>query len=207
MTDMLKHILTLLIAVLLLMLISFVLGGKIGYDYGKATCGELPPADTTTIVSVDSTAIGGTAVRPDADSLIRIDSVPYPVPYPVLVQGDTVHDTVYVYLSYEHRLFSIPDTLNVWYSGIQPKIDSILLYTYHTTEIIREPYKVFETKIPVLTLDVGLGNHEWQKLDPYVFARATINAKSWKIEPYVGYTYSKQPMFGVGVSRSFVIIP
>lgn len=208
MTDTLKHILSLFVATLLLMLVGFLLGGKIGYDYGKSTCVELPQPDTTTTVSIDSSVIQGTVVRPDADSLIRIDSVPYPVPYPVYLPSDTVHDhdTVYVYLMYEHRLFSIPDTLNIWYSGIQPKIDSVMLYAYHTTEIINQPYKITEIKSPLVTLDIGIGNHQWQHLDPYVFARATVAAGNWKIEPYAGYAYSRQAMFGVSVSRSFVLV-
>ena len=203
MTDMLKHILTLFITALLLMLISFVLGGKIGYDYGKATCGELPPADTTTIVSVDSTTIGGTAVRPDADSLIRIDSVPYPVPYPVLVQGDTVHDTVYVYLSYEHRLFSIPDTLEVWYSGIDPKIDSATIYMHSTTEIIKQPYDV--VKIPRLTLDIGTGGFYYDKsINPYLKGELRCNAKKTTWSAYGAIDH--QGRWGAGASVSYRLI-
>lgn len=170
----------------------------------------LPISDTTTIVTIDSLAIQGTDVRPDSDSLIRIDSIPYPVPvpYPVIkyVDGEKkiIHDTVEVYLAREHRLFSIPDTLDVWYSGVAPKIDSATVYMHHTTQIIKQPYEV--PKQPLLTLDLGIGNHQWQQLDPYVFARATVNVSKWKIEPYAGYSYTQQPMFGVSVSRSFVLI-
>lgn len=206
MKDTLKRILAFLIAALLLIIVSFLLGGRIGYNYGKATCVELPQPDTTTTVSIDSLAIQGTAVRPDADSLIRTDSIPYPVPYPVYLPGDTVHDTIFVYLPYEHRLFRIQDTIDIWYSGIKPKIDSVLFYAYHTTNIINQPYKITEVKRPLLTLDIGIGNHQWQQLDPYVFARATVAAGNWKIEPYAGYAYSKQAMFGVSISRSFVLV-
>lgn len=205
MTDMLKHILTLLIAALLLMLISFVLGGKIGYDYGKATCGELPPADTTTIASVDSTTIGGTAVRPDADSLIRIDSVPYPVPYPVLVQGDTVHDTVYVYLSYEHRLFSIPDTLNVWYSGVDPRIDSINLYYHHTTEIVNHFVEV--SKMPRLTAEIGLTVfYQDNRINPYAMAKIGYNAPKTTLSAYGAVDHQGRWVAGAGITYRFNII-
>ena len=204
-----RHITIVLVLGLMLLLAGGIIGGKIGYNKGMAECTQLPPADTITIVSVDSTTIQGTAVRPDADSLIRSDSIPYPVPvpYPIYVDGETVivHDTIEVYLTREHRLFSVPDTVDVWYSGVEPRIDSINVYAYHTTEIIKRPYEVRVAKQPLLTLDLGIGNHQWQQLDPYVFAKATLAAGNWKIEPYAGCTYSKQAMFGVTVSRSFVL--
>ena len=182
------------------------------WEAAERRASQPPVADTTIIVTLDSMAIQGTAVRPDADTLIRIDSIPYPVPvpYPVIKYADgekiIVHDTIEVYLAREHRLFSVPDTCDIWYSGVDPSLDSIHLYNRHTTEIIKQQYEVQVPKQPLLTLDLGIGNHQWQQLDPYVFARATVAAGKWKIEPYAGYTYSQQPMFGVSVSRSLVLI-
>lgn len=122
------------------------------------------------------------------------------------VEIDTDVDSARVTLPFEQHHAQLEDVADVWYSGYMAKIDSARVYKTTVTEIIRQPYEVTVPKNPLLTLDVGIGNHEWKSLDPYVFARATINADKWKIEPYVGYTYSKQPMFGLSVSRSFILI-
>ena len=117
---------------------------------------------------------------------------------------DTIHDSILVVLPYEHHQADLEDVATVWYSGYDTKIDSALVYKHHTTQIIHQPYEVFKT--PRLTVDLGVGNHQWKQLDPYVFARATVNVSNWKIEPYAGYSYSRQAMFGISVSKSFVLI-
>lgn len=165
---------------------------------------EPPVADTITITKIDSVGIQGTAVRPDADSLIRIDSVPYPVPYPVpqYVDGETivVHDTIVVYLAMEHRLFSVEDTLDVWYSGIDPKIDSINLYYHHTTEIIKEIRDVY--RMPRLTLDIGAGAfyHERQVF-PYAVGEMRYNAAKTTFSAYGAIDH--QGRWGAGAAVSY----
>ena len=168
-----------------------------------------PVADTTIIVTTDSTAIQGTAVRPDADSLIRIDSVPYPVPYPVpqYVDGETivVHDTIDVYLTREHRLFSLEDTLDVWYSGIDPRIDSAIVYGHHTTEIIRQPYEV--AKMPRLTLDLGAAAfYTDNSINPFLVGEMRYNAKKTTWSVYGAVNHEGKWGAGVGVSYRFDII-
>ena len=86
------------------------LGGMIGYRRGVTSCPECPQVSTDTTITVDSTITGGTAERPEADSLISVDSTPFAVPYSFNIPGDavhdTVHDTVVFYLPYEHRIYS-----------------------------------------------------------------------------------------------------
>lgn len=170
---------------------------------------DFPIADTTTIVTTDSLDIQGTAVRPDADSLIRIDSVPYPVPYPVpqYVDGETiiVHDTIVVYLTREHRLFSVEDTLEIWYSGVDPAIDSVRLYAHHTTEIIRRPYEV--AKMPRLTLDLGAGAfyHE-SRINPCLVGEMRYNAAKTTWSAYGAVNHEGKWLAGVGVSYRMNLI-
>ena len=203
-----KKVAVYIIAALLLMLVSGLLGGIVGYNRGKAGCQGMEP-DTITITKIDSVGIQGTAVRPDADSLIRIDSVPYPVPYPVpqYIDGETivVHDTIVVYLASEHRLFSIQDTLDVWYSGVDPKIDSINLCYHHTTQIIKQPYEV--EKMPRLTLDVGAAAfyHERQVF-PCLAGEMRYNANRMTLSAFGGVTHKGEWGVGIGVTYRMNLI-
>ena len=208
--GLLKKVAVYVIAALLLMLVSGLLGGIVGYNRGKAGCQGMEP-DTTTIVTTDTLSIQGTAVRPDADSLIRIDSVPYPVPipYPVpqYVDGDTIiiHDTVAVYLAREHRLFSIQDTLDVWYSGIDPKIDSINLYYHHTTEIIKQPYEV--ARMPRLTLDVGAAAfYTDNSINPCLVGEMRYNAKHTTFSAFGAVNHKGEWGAGIGVTYRMNLI-
>lgn len=208
--GLLKNVAVYVIAALLLMLVSGLLCGIVGYNKGKAGCQGVE-SDTTTIVTTDTLSIQGTAVRPDADSLIRIDSVPYPVPipYPVpqYVDGDTIiiHDTVVVYLAREHRLFSIQDTLDVWYSGIDPKIDSINLYYHHTTEIIKQPYEV--AKMPRLTLDLGAAAFYCDKrVNPFLVGEMRYNAPKTTFTAFGGIDHEGRWGAGVGVTYRINLI-
>ena len=154
--------------------VAGLLGGIIGYNKGKASCPQCPQITADTVAAIDSTVTGGTAVRPDADSLISVDSVPYPVPYPVYLPGDTVHDTIYVYLPVEHRLYEIPDTLKVWYSGVDPRIDSTMVYVRSTT--ITVDHFIAINKMPRLTAELGAGAMYLDKsVNPYLLGELRWN--------------------------------
>lgn len=204
MNDKIKILLLAVLLAMGLMLASFLAGWKIRGEQMQP-----PVADTITILTTDSLAIQGTAVRPDADSLIRIDSVPYPVPYPVpqYVDGDTivVHDTIEVYLAREHRLFSLEDTLDVWYSGVDPRIDSARVYEHHTTEIIRQPYEV--AKIPRLTLDLGAAAfyHE-SRINPCLVGEMRYNTPKTTFTAFGGVNHEGKWGAGASVSYRFNLI-
>lgn len=163
--------------VVVVSLIAALLGGIIGYNKGKLSCPECPKVETDTITSINSTITGGTADRPDADSLISVDSKPVPVPLPVYLPGDTVfqHDTVEFYLPYEHRLFSLPDTFDVWYSGIDPRIDSTRVYLRSTTITVDHFPDV--RKMPRLTANLGAGALYIDKgIYPYLIGEIRYNS-------------------------------
>lgn len=151
--------------------IGFILiGVMLGQGHG---CPQCPEITADTVAAIDSTVTGGTEARPDADSLMFVDSVPYPVP--VYQPADTVRDTIYVYLPVEHRHFGIPDTLDVWYSGTNPRIDSTRVYLRSTTITNTVNRDVF--KMPRLTADVGAGAFYHDKaINPYLLGEIRYNA-------------------------------
>jgi hypothetical protein len=165
------------LAVFSLTAIAFMgLGGLIGYQHGLASCPQCPEIASDTVTFSDTTNISGSDDRPDADSLISADRIPYPVPYPIYLPGDTIceHDTFYVYLPYEHRLYSVPDTLDVWYSGIEPCIDSAKVYN-HTTTITNTIVNT-EYKMPRLTADIGAGAlYSGNNVNPYLVGEVRYN--------------------------------
>lgn len=186
--------------------IAFIgLGGMLGYQRAMGKCQFMQP-DTVYVHTIDSNAISGTAVRPEADSLIRQDSLPYPVPvpYPVYLPGDTVHehDTILVYLPYDHRLFHIDDTLDVWYSGIDPSIDSIIVYSHTVTQTITQVQEV--VKMPRLTADFGAGAlyHE-NKVNPYLLGEVRYNARKTTFGVYGAINHEGK--WGVGGNVTYRI--
>lgn len=174
MSDKIKILAVKLVALAFIALAFMGLGGMIGHQRGLSSCpGLVSTADTVT--AIDSTVTAGTVARPDADSLIRIDSVPYPVPYPVPLPSDTVHDTVYVYLALEHRLYEIPGKLKVWYSGIMTSIDSTLIYSHSTT--ITNTVTRTEHKEPLLTAYLGAGAmYNEKRINPYLVGEVRWNS-------------------------------
>lgn len=193
-----KTILAIIIVLLAALLITLSLGIRIGRASVE------PPEPTIvrdTIRETDTVRLP--APPPDTVTKTEYKTVLVPLND---VEVDTDVDSARVTLPFEQHNATLEDVAEVWYSGYQTKIDSAVVYRHVVTEIIKQPYEVTVAKEPVLTLDVGIGNHQWQTLDPYVFAKATIKADRWKIEPYAGYSYTRQPMFGVSVSYSMVLI-
>ncbi len=158
-----------------------------------------PVADTVTIVHWDTTYIPS-----PPDTVTEVFTKVVKVPLCVPGEEKPSVDSTWAVLTYEQHFTHIDSVCDIYHSGYDSKIDSVIAYKHHTTQIIKQPYEVFKT--PRLTVDFGVGNHQWNQLDPYVFARATVTVDKWKIEPYAGYTYSQQPMFGVSVSRSIVLV-
>jgi hypothetical protein len=157
-----------------------------------------PVADTIRIERVDTVTLVGNKV----DTLICYVNRPYPV-----AVHDTMwrNDTLYVQLPYEHRYYASPDTLEVWYSGVDPKIDSINLYYHHTTEIIKEIHDVH--RMPRLTLDVGAGAfyHERQVF-PYAVGEMRYNAAKTTFSAYGAINHEGKWGAGAGVTYRMNII-
>ena len=167
MTEKIKILLLAVLLAMGLMLASFFAGWKI-----RGEKMQPPVADTIRIERVDTV----TLVEP-RDTLTRIVWKPYPVAVhdTTLIHHHTT-DSIWLSLPYEHRYMAKEDTLEVWYSGVDPKIDSAKVYFHHTTEIVKQPYEV--VRLPILTLDFGAGAfyHERQVF-PYALAEMHYNAK------------------------------
>ncbi len=186
-------------------LISVLLGWIVGYNKGKASCPECFQIATDTTISIDSTITGGTAERPDADSLIKADSVSFPVHKPSYLHGDTVYlpgDTVYVWMQYEHRLYEIPGQLKVWYSGIDPCIDSTMVYD--RTKTITNYVLQTDYKMPRLTLDLGAGALYCDKgINPYLLGELRYNAKKTTFAAFGAIDHTGR--WGAGINITYRI--
>ena len=106
------------------------------------------------------------------DTITSEEKIPVPVPY-YIKDTDTVHDSVLVVLPYEHHHAQVDSLFDIWYSGYQTKIDSIVAYKHYTTQIIKQPYEV--TKMPNLTLDLGAGAMWHEAVKPFAVGKLNLN--------------------------------
>lgn len=181
----------LLLAVLLamgMMLASFFMGWHIRGEHIQQ-----PVSDTIRIERVDTVTLVGNKV----DTLICYVNRPYPV-----AVTDTIwrNDTMFVQLPYEHRHYSVEDTVDVWYSGVDPTLDSVRVYARHTTEIIRQPYEV--AKMPRMTLDFGAAAfYSENGINPCLVGEMRYNAPqtTWQI----GAAVNHEGKWGAGVGVSY----
>lgn len=191
MTEKIKILLLAVLLAMGLMLASFLAGWKIRGEQMQP-----PIADTIRIERVDTV----TLVEPMVDTLIRYVNRLYPV-------TDTVwrNDTMFVQLPYEHRYYGVPDTVEVWYSGVDPTLDSVKVYEHYTTEIIRQPYEV--AKMPRLTLDLGAAAfyHE-SRINPCLVGEMRYNAKKTTFSAYGAVNHEGKWGAGVGVTYRMNII-
>lgn len=192
-----KRIAVYLAMALLLMLVSGILGGIIGHNKGVKSCAPRV-TDTIVINKTDTVTLVGNKV----DSLIRIVDRPYPVPVTDTFWRD---DTMFVSLPYEHRYYCAEDTLEVWYSGVDPKIDSAIVYMHHTTEIIRQSYDI--AKIPRLTADIGVSALYYdRRINPFVVGEIRYNSDRTTWSVYGAVNHECEWGAGIGVSYRFDIL-
>lgn len=163
MTEKIKILLLAVLLAMGLMLASFFAGWKV-----RGEKIQPPVADTITIDHWDTTYLPS-----PPDTVTSEEKIPVPVPY-YIKETDTVHDSVLVVLPYEHHHAQVDSLLDIWYSGYQTKIDSIVAYKHLTTQIIKQPYEV--SKMPSLTLDLGAGAmwHE-QAVKPLAVGKLNLN--------------------------------
>lgn len=202
MTDKIKIFFAVLLMFGVFAIGFMLLGGLIAYGHGCPECQQIT-ADT--VAAIDSTVTGGTVARPDADSLMFVDSVPYPVPFPVYLPADTVRDTIYVYLPVEHRHFRIPDTIDVWYSGTNPRIDSTRVYVRNTVITNTVERDVF--KMPRLTANVGAGAFYHDKtINPYLVGELRYNATKTTFAAYGAIDHTGRWGAGLNLTYRFTLI-
>ena len=196
MTEKIKILALALLLAAGLMLASFFAGWSLrGHQQ------ESVPSDTITIMKVDTV----TLVEP-RDTLTRIVWKPYPVAVhdTTLIHHHTT-DSIWISLPYEHRYMAKEDTFEVWYSGIDPKIDSAKVYMHHTTEIVKQPYEV--ARMPRLTLDVGAAAFYSDKsINPCLVGEMRYNAKKTTWSVYGAVNHEGKWGAGVGVTYRMNLI-
>ena len=198
MTDKIKILALALLLAAGLMLASFFAGWSL-----RGRQQESIQSDTITIMKVDTV----TLVEPMVDTLIRfVDRL-----YPVAVHDTTlIHhhttDSIWISLPYEHRYMAKEDTLEVWYSGIDPKIDSAKVYMHHTTEIVNHIADVSKM-MPRLTLDVGAAAFYSDKsINPCLVGEMRYNAKKTTWSVYGAVNHEGKWGAGVGVTYRMNLI-
>lgn len=196
MTEKIKILALALLLAAGLMLASFFAGWSLRGHYQEPI-----PSDTITIMKVDTV----TLVEP-IDTLIRYVWKPYPVAVhdTTLIHHHTT-DSIWISLPYEHRYMAKEDTLEVWYSGIDPKIDSAKVYMHHTTEIVKQPYEV--ARMPRLTLDVGAAAFYTDKsINPCLVGEMRYNAKKTTWSAYGAMGPQARCAAGVSVTYRMNLI-
>ena len=200
-----KKELSILIVGLVCILTVFGLGFLGGYQLKKANLPE-PRSDTLRFDSYDTAWFE--KATPKHDTVI--DSIPYPVPvwkWKTQWEHDTVHDTVFVYLPMQQRFYHYPDTMDLWISGYEPKLDSMTLYFKHHTEIINTIQERQVPKMPLLCLNVGCGAFLYEKQPKYyLFGKVSLYPKKWDISIGAAVSHDLKPIYGLTASRRFEII-
>ena len=168
--GLLKKVAVYVIAALLLMLVSGLLGGIVGYNRGKTGCQGVEP-DTIVLHTTDTIIL----TEKIHDTITKTYWKTIQVPLTV-VEVDTVVDSVRVTLPYERHFASLDSVADVWYSGYDAKIDSAVVYKHTTTQIIRQPYEV--ARMPRLTLDFGAAAfYNNKRVNPCLVGEMRYNAK------------------------------
>jgi hypothetical protein len=177
-----------------LMLASFAAGWCMRGENNRQ---QPPPVPDTTWFTLTDTV---TLVGP-RDSLTRIVWKPYPVHDTTFVIRHTT-DSVFVMLPYEHRHLHRPDTLDVWYSGVDARIDSATVYYHHTTEIVHHLPDV--RKMPRLTAGVGCGAiYQEKRVNAYLFGEMRYNAPKTTFGTFAAIDPTGQWCAGASVSYRF----
>lgn len=197
MTRNARHIAIVAVLAILVALLGGVAGWCMRGEYNRQ---QPPPVPDTTWFTLTNTV---TLVGP-SDSLTRIVWKPYPVHDTTFVTQHTT-DSIFIMLPYEHRHLNRPDTLDVWYSGVDARIDSAKVYYHHTTEVIRQPYEVFKT--PRLTAGVGCGAfYQEKRVNAYLFGEMRYNAPKTTFGAFAAIDQTGRWCAGASVSYRLDIL-
>lgn len=154
--------------------------------------------DTIVVERIDTVTI----VEARVDTLIRIVNRPY-----IVAVHDKIGrtDSVLVMLPYEQRHYSEPDVLEVWYSGIDPTIDSAVVYNRHTVEIIKDVHDI--PAIPKLSAYTGLAaTYDGTRLKPSVVGELGFNAKKVGLSAFGAWSGGNDYLVGARISYRIDII-
>lgn len=179
-------------ALLLLMFVSGILGGMIGFQRGKGVCAAYVP-DTIRIEHWDTTYLPS---PPDTvtNEITKVVTVPLSD-----VEIEPGVDSAQVTLPFEQHHASLEDVADIWYSGYQARIDSAIVYQHHTTEIIKQPYEV--ARMPRFTADIGAAAFYCDgKVNPCLVGEIRYNAAKTTFSAFGTIDHEGRWAAGVGVT-------
>lgn len=190
MTEKIKILLLTVLLAMGLMLASFFAGWRIR---GKQES-DLPKSDTTVINNTDTCWL-----PTPPDTITDTKPVPVPVPY-YIKDTDTIHDSIMVVLPFEQHHASMDSLFDIWYSGYQAKIDSIVFYKHHTTQIINNNYEKIRYETPRFSVNAGISVMKIDRVRGFAGAELTYNAK-WSSYSVMGgyctdFNGQNTPYFG-----------
>lgn len=194
MSDKIKIFAACLMFLIVFGVFFMLLGGMIGYDKGKADCQTIIVHDTVT--DVDTVTI----LNHKVDTVVRYVNHLVPI-------HDTVAigDTTYLVLPYEHRMYSVEDTLEVWYSGIDPSIDSARIYLRST--VITNTIEQVDYRMPRLTAEVGAGAlYNNNCINPYLMAEIRLNRPKTTFAAYGAIDQNSRWGAGINVTYRFNLV-
>jgi hypothetical protein len=198
----LKHILTFFLSAILLMFVSGVLGGIIGYNRGSSRPMPEPLLpDTVKIFDTDTCWL-----LPPEDSVTKKEDKVVQVPLDD-VEVDSVVDSVRVTLPFEQHFASLDSVADIWYSGYQVRIDSVVVYRHRTTEIINQPYPYEVSRMPKLTADIGASAFYCDgRVNPCLIGEVRLNQPKTTFSVYGTVDHEGKWSVGVGVSYRITIV-
>ena len=160
------------LALAILLVAGLLFGGFVtGWRIRGRQESDLPKSDTVTINHTDTCWL-----PTPPDTITETKPVPVPVPY-YIKDTDTIHDSITVILPYEQHYANVDSTLDIWYSGYDAKIDSIVLYRHHTTQIINNSYEKIRYETPRFSINAGISVLKIDKVRGFAGAELTYNAK------------------------------
>lgn len=131
---------------------------------------QVPTADTVTITVTEKIPVPS-----PPDTVTKTEYKRVPVPYYIKGDSDTIVDSVLVSLPFERHTTHVEGCCDIYHSGFQSKIDSVIAYKQTTTQIIKQPYEVY--KKPRLSLDLGAAAfYSENKINPCLVGEMRYNA-------------------------------
>lgn len=139
-----------IVSLLLLVIVSGLLGGMIGYNRAKAKCQTQTGtvSDTTWFTLTEEIPVPS---PPDTVTKVVTKVVQVPL---TDVEVDTDVDSARITLPFEQHHAQLGDVADVWYSGYDAKIDSATIYKHQQT-VIEQHYITQPSPSNIIGLEAG----------------------------------------------------
>lgn len=198
MKNNLKILLVSIIGVLFLIVLSFSIGW---WAKGKQVGNVQIIPDTITIHHWDTSYIPS-----PPDTITKTEYKNVPVPFYIKGDTDTIIDSVLIPLLFEHHLTHVENVCDIYHSGFQSSIDSVVAYHQLITQILKQPPEV-KYRRPKFDLEVGMGMTyipTGSKVGGYAIAKASYNTNHCSFGLFAAYHTEKIPVFGGQITYQII---